>query len=107
MRDAGGTRFGTSERTTVSELTATPTYRITDRVVVRGDARFDTANAALFVKEADGLQRRQTTFAANVIFVYRGVGVAGARCAVVPRRGQGVSSRICFAPTADPPPRSG
>jgi len=70
FRDDGGTRLGTGVATTVSEATVTPTYRFTDRFLVRGDVRFDRANRDVFVREGGGLRRRQTTVAGNVIFVY-------------------------------------
>jgi hypothetical protein len=70
MRDAGGTRFGLGERATVSEITLTPTYKVSDRVVVRGDARIDRSSRPMFIREAGALRRQQATFAGNVIFVY-------------------------------------
>jgi hypothetical protein len=48
----------------------TPTYKVSDRFVVRGDLRFDSANRAVFVRESGALRARQTTVAGNVVFVY-------------------------------------
>jgi hypothetical protein len=69
FRDEGGTRLGTGVPTTAGEGTLTPTYKLTDRFLVRGDLRVDAANKAVF--QRDGAPRkRQATFAGNVIFVY-------------------------------------
>lgn len=70
MRDEGGTRFGLGEAVTVRELTLTPTYRVTDRIVIRADARFDSANQSLFIKDDGLLRKRQTTVAGNVMLLY-------------------------------------
>jgi hypothetical protein len=68
MRDDGGTRL-TGAATRVSETTVTPTFKFTDRFLIRSDVRFDRANRDIFAWK--GLTRdHQTTVAANVIFVY-------------------------------------
>ena len=69
FHDAGGTRLGVTAPATIGEITLTPTYKLSDRFVVRSDLRFDHANAALFVKDA-GLSDKQTTISTNIIFVY-------------------------------------
>lgn len=70
FRDEGGTRLGTGVPTTVSGTTLTPSYRFTDRFLVRGDVRFDSANQDIYVRRSGELRSHQTTVAANVIFVY-------------------------------------
>jgi hypothetical protein len=70
MRDEGGTRLGTGAAASVAEVTLTPTLEVSDRLVVRSDLRYDSANKDIFVKRGGGLKSNQTTFAANVIFVY-------------------------------------
>ena len=70
FRDEGGTRLGTGVPTTVSGTTVTPSYKFTDRFLVRGDVRFDGANQDIYVRRGGDLRRHQTTVAANVIFVY-------------------------------------
>jgi hypothetical protein len=70
LRDEGGTRLGTGVATTVSEATITPTYKFTDRFLMRADVRFDRANRELFAKESGGLKKNQATIAGNVVFVY-------------------------------------
>lgn len=69
FHDQGGTRLGVSTPATVSELTLTPTWKLNDRFIVRGDVRLDRANAPLFVRN-EGLSNRQTTLSTNIIFVY-------------------------------------
>ena len=69
FHDQGGTRLGVSTPATVSEITLTPTWKLNDRFIVRGDVRFDRANAPLFVRN-EGLSNRQTTFSTNIIVVY-------------------------------------
>jgi hypothetical protein len=70
MRDEGGTRLGTGASTTVGEVTLTPTFKVSDRFVVRSDLRYDTANSDIFIKRDGELRSSQATIAANVIFVY-------------------------------------
>ena len=69
FHDEGGTRLGVSSPATIGEYTFTPTYKLSDRFIVRSDLRFDRANAPLFVKK-DGLSDRQRTISTNIIFVY-------------------------------------
>ena len=69
FHDDDGVRLGTGTRATLSEFTFTPTYRITEHVLLRGEARYDTSNLPIFTKRAT-LADKQTTVAANVIFVY-------------------------------------
>lgn len=69
FHDEGGTRLGVSAPATVSELTLTPTWKLNERFIVRGDLRLDRANAPLFVRN-DGVSRRQATVSTNISFVY-------------------------------------
>jgi hypothetical protein len=69
FHDEGGTRLGVTAPATVGEFTFTPTYKVSDRFIVRSDLRFDSANAPLFVKNS-GLSDKQTTISTNIIFVY-------------------------------------
>lgn len=69
FHDEGGTRLGVSTPATVSELTLTPTWKLNERFIVRGDLRLDRANAPLFVRN-DGVSRRQATVSTNISFVY-------------------------------------
>jgi putative OmpL-like beta-barrel porin-2 len=70
LRDEGGTRLGTGAATTVGEVTLTPTFKVSDRFVIRSDVRYDRANKDIFIERGGELKRNQTTVAANVIFVY-------------------------------------
>lgn len=69
FHDLGGTRLGVSSPATIGECTLTPTYRVSDRFIVRSDLRYDRANAPLFVKNS-GLSDRQATISTNIMFVY-------------------------------------
>jgi hypothetical protein len=69
FHDEGGTRLGVSTPATVGEITFTPTFKLSDRFILRSDLRFDHANMPLFVKDA-GFSDKQTTISTNVIFVY-------------------------------------
>lgn len=69
FHDEGGTRLGLTTPATVGEFTVTPTYKLSDRFLVRSDVRFDSANSPLFVKNA-GFSDKQTTISTNLIFVY-------------------------------------
>src|SRR5438309_411545 len=69
FHDDGGVRLGTDTRATLSEGTLTPTYKFTGHVLVRGEVRFDAANQPILAKRGT-LSDKQTTVAANVIFVY-------------------------------------
>jgi len=69
FHDDDGLRLGTSTRTTLSEATITPVYKLSDLVVLRGEVRFDKANQPILANRA-GLTAKQTTIGANVIFVY-------------------------------------
>jgi len=69
FHDEDGVRLGTGTRATLSEGTFTPTYKFTDHVLLRGEARYDKANQPILTKRGT-LADAQTTVAANVIFVY-------------------------------------
>ena len=69
LHDDGGTRLGTTTKATLSEVTFTPTYKFTDHVLLRGEARYDKANQPILSKRGT-LSDKQTTVAANLIFVY-------------------------------------
>jgi hypothetical protein len=69
FHDEDGVRLGTGTRTTLSEATLTPTYKFTNHVLFRGEARFDKANQPILTKRGT-FADKQTTVAANVIFVY-------------------------------------
>ncbi len=69
FHDEDGVRLGTGTRATLSEGTFTPTYKFTDHVLLRGEARYDKANQPILTKRGT-LADTQTTVAANVIFVY-------------------------------------
>jgi hypothetical protein len=69
FHDEDGVRLGTGTRATLSEGTFTPTYKFTDHVLLRGEARYDKANQPILTKRGT-LANTQTTVAANVIFVY-------------------------------------
>jgi hypothetical protein len=69
FHDDDGVRLGTGIRTTLSEGTFTPTYKFTDHVLLRGEVRFDKASLPILTRER-ALNDKQTTFGANVIFLY-------------------------------------
>ncbi len=69
FHDEDGVRLGTGIKTTLSEGTLTPAYKVTDHVLMRGEVRYDTANQPIFTKRGT-LADKQTTVGANVIFVY-------------------------------------
>lgn len=69
FHDDGGVRLGTDTPATLSEGTLTPTYKFTSHVLVRGEVRFDSANQPILAKRGT-LSDKQTTVAANVVFVY-------------------------------------
>ena len=69
MRDEGGTRFGTDTPASLSEVTLTPTYKITSHVVVRGEVRHDWSNQSILARAATASDR-QTTAGVNFIVVY-------------------------------------
>jgi hypothetical protein len=69
FHDEDGLRLGTGTRTTLSEATITPAYKVSDNVVFRAELRFDKANQPIFANRAT-LAEQQTTVGANVIFVY-------------------------------------
>jgi hypothetical protein len=69
FHDDGGVRLATSTKATLSEVTFTPTFKFTDHVLIRGEARYDTANQPILAKRGT-LSDKQTTVGANVIFVY-------------------------------------
>lgn len=68
FHDDGGARLGVG-KATLSEGTFTPAYKFTDHVLLRGEVRFDKANQPILAKRT-GLSDKQTTVAANLIFVY-------------------------------------
>jgi nitrogen regulatory protein P-II 1 len=69
FHDDGGARLGTDTKAVLSEGTVTPTFRFTNHVVARGEVRFDKANQPILATRG-ALSDKQTTFGANVIFVY-------------------------------------
>jgi hypothetical protein len=69
LSDDDGVRLGTGNRTTLSEVTFTPAYKLTDHVVLRGEVRYDKANQPILSKRA-AFSDKQTTVGANFIFVY-------------------------------------
>lgn len=69
FHDEDGVRLGTGTRATLSEATLTPAYKFTDHVLLRGEVRYDKANQPILSKRA-AFADKQTTVAANVIFVY-------------------------------------
>ncbi len=69
FHDDGGVRLGTTTKGTLSEVTFTPAYKFTDHVLLRGEARYDKANQPILSKRGT-LSDKQTTVAANLIFVY-------------------------------------
>ena len=69
FHDDDGVRLGTGTRTTLSEVTFTPAYKFTQHVLLRGEVRFDKANRPILTRER-ALDDKQTTFGANVIFLY-------------------------------------
>jgi len=69
FHDEGGVRLGTGTRATLSEVTFTPAYKLTDHILLRADLRYDEANQPILAKRAT-LADKQTTIGGNVIFVY-------------------------------------
>jgi hypothetical protein len=69
FHDDGGTRLGTTTRSTLSEWTLTPAYRFTDHVVLRGEVRYDKANQPILADE-DTFTDSQRTVGLNFIIVY-------------------------------------
>jgi hypothetical protein len=69
FHDEDGVRLGTGTRAILSEGTFTPSYKFTDHVLLRGEARYDKANQPILTRKGT-LSDKQTTVAANVIFVY-------------------------------------
>lgn len=69
FHDEDGVRLGTGTSATLSEATLTPAYKFTDHVLLRGEVRYDKANQPILTKRA-AFADKQTTVAANVIFVY-------------------------------------
>ena len=69
FHDEDGVRLGTGTRAILSEGTFTPSYKFTDHVLVRGEARYDKANGPILTRKGT-LSDKQTTVGANVIFVY-------------------------------------
>jgi hypothetical protein len=55
----------------VKEITATYEYKFADALLVRGEARYDFANATIFDKEADvRSQRNQLTFLVGLVAMF-------------------------------------
>ncbi len=69
FHDDGGVRLGTDTSASLSEGTLTPTYKITNHVLVRGELRFDSANQPILAKRGT-FSDSQRTVGANIIFVY-------------------------------------
>jgi hypothetical protein len=69
FHDDGGVRLGTDTSASLSEGTLTPTYKITNHVLVRGELRFDSANQPMLAKRGT-FSDSQRTVGANIIFVY-------------------------------------
>ena len=69
FHDDGGARLGTDSKAVLSEGTITPTYKFTNHVLLRGEVRYDKANQPILAHRGT-LNDKQTTVAANVIFVY-------------------------------------
>ncbi|HEX6627846.1 MAG TPA: porin [Gemmatimonadaceae bacterium] len=69
FHDDGGARLGTDTKGVLSEGTITPTYKFTNHVLLRGEVRYDKANQPILANRGT-LSDKQTTVAANVIFVY-------------------------------------
>lgn len=69
LHDDGGVRFGTGTKTTLSEGTFTPAYKLTDHLLLRGEVRYDKANQPILAKRV-GFSDKQTTVGANFIFAY-------------------------------------
>lgn len=69
FHDEGGVRLGTGVNATLSEGTFTPTYKFTDHLLLRGEVRYDKASQPILAKRGT-FADKQTTVAANVIFVY-------------------------------------
>lgn len=69
FNDAGGTRLGTTTKARLTEWTITPTYKFTNHVVLRGEARYDKANQPILADRA-ALADTQKTIGINFIIVY-------------------------------------
>jgi hypothetical protein len=69
FHDEDGVRLGTGAKAILSEGTITPSYKFTEHVLLRAEARYDKANQPIITKRGT-LADKQTTVAANVIFVY-------------------------------------
>jgi hypothetical protein len=69
LHDDGGVRFGTGTKTTLSEGTFTPAYKLTDHLLLRGEVRYDKANQPILTKRTT-FSDKQTTVGANLIFAY-------------------------------------
>ena len=70
FHDEGGTRLGVNSAATVSEVTLTPSLKVSDHFLVRSDVRFDRANHPLFVRDGSTATASQRTLTFNAIFVY-------------------------------------
>jgi len=69
FQDEDGVRLGTGTKVTLSEGTFTPSYKLTNHVLLRGEVRFDKADQPILTKRAT-FADKQTTVGVNVIFVY-------------------------------------
>jgi hypothetical protein len=64
FRDRDGVRTGASQ--TVFEATISPSVKLGDNVVLRGDVRFDRSNVDSF-QTTDGMGQQQVTVALNAL----------------------------------------
>ena len=69
FHDNDGVRLGTGTSATLSEATFTPAFRFTEHILLRGEARFDSANQPILAKQAT-FAKSQATIGANMVFVY-------------------------------------
>ncbi|HMG95606.1 MAG TPA: porin, partial [Gemmatimonadaceae bacterium] len=60
FHDEDGVRLGTGTRAILSEGTFTPSYKFTDHVLLRGEARYDKANQPILTRKGT-LSDKQTT----------------------------------------------
>jgi predicted porin len=71
FKDEGGTRLGTDLNTTASEITVTPSYKVSKNFIVRAEGRYDNVNQDDVFTDNKGLTKRnQTTIGLNAIFVF-------------------------------------
>ena len=65
--DKNGFRTGTTQK--LKEITFTPTYRLTDNFLVRGDLRFDKSDKRTFTKE-NTVSDDQSTVSLNTVYQF-------------------------------------